>query len=423
MTGRDGKAELAFYQDHLQRVLLPFWWNDRALDREYGGVYTCFSNDGAKRISTDKYVWSQGRFVWMLARLADCAHRKIVDLDAEAYLAHAAKTVAFLKRHALLDNGNCAFLLTREGKPKEVYPGQGYDISLFVDCFVAMGFAEYARVGGEAEPAEDALRLFDRLERRIAGGDLRSEPYTLPAGYKSHSIPMIMLNVAQTVHEALLALGHPRASELSAARVRYADEILTVFLQPDDTVAEVLLADGSSDDDWIVARHRNPGHALEDFWFLLHEAEKEGNAAWIGTISRAIKRAFAVGWDDEYGGLLHYVDRDGGEPKGTDQGTAFDANVRGTWDSKLWWVHSEALYTTLLAHRLTGDDAFAKLYERTRDYTFRTFPNPDPAVGEWIQIRDRKGQPLDQVVALPVKDPYHIVRNVLLIAERLSERA
>lgn len=423
MTRIDSQQLLGEYRRHLTEVLLPFWWSDRALDRELGGVFTCFSNDGRSRTSTDKYVWSQGRFVWVLARLADAVRKGLLAGDADAYLAHAARTVEFLKRHAILDNGNCAYLLTREGDKKEVYAGKGYDISLFVDCFVAMGFAEYGRVSGDAATADAALELFDRLERRIAAGDLRSEPYTLPDGYRSHSIPMIMLNVAQAVHEALDAFKHPRAGELAGRRTAYASEILTTFFQPDDTVAEVLRTDGSRDADWVVSRHLNPGHTLEDMWFILHEAEREQNDDWLERVSRAIKRAYAIGWDDSYGGLLHYVDCAGGPPQGADRGTAFDANVLNTWDSKLWWAHSEALYTTLLAYRLTGDDEFARLYEKTHDYVFQTFPNPDSSVGEWIQIRDRDGRPLDKVVALPVKDPYHIIRNVLLAIERLSAQA
>ena len=410
---------LPFYREHLEKTLFPFW-RDGALDHERGGVFTCFSNDGKRLVSTDKYTWSQGRFVWILSRMAEAIRKGLVSGDADACLAHAAKTVQFLKRYAILDNGNCAYLLTEDGAKKEAFPGRGHDISLFVDCFVAMGFAEYGRVSGDVSAAEDALKLFDRLEARIAEGDLRSEPYTLPDGYISHSIPMIMLNVSQVVHEALSALGHPRAEPLSARRIAYAEQILNVFFQPDGTVAEVLRADGTRDEDWVVSRHLNPGHTLEDMWFLLHEARRTGNSEWVAKIAQAIRKAYEIGWDAEYGGLLHYVDCDGGKPKGTDRGTAFDANVLGTWDSKLWWIHSESLYTALLAHRMTGDEEFEKLYAQTHEYVFRTFPNPDERIGEWIQIRDRDGTPLDKVVALPVKDPYHIIRNVLLIIELLA---
>ena len=48
-------------------------------------------------------------------------------------------------------------------------------------------------------------------------------------------------------------------------------------------------------------------------------------------------------------------------------------------------------------------------------YTFATFPD-GPGL-EWTQIRSRNGKPLDEVVALPVKDPFHIARALLLLVE------
>jgi N-acylglucosamine 2-epimerase len=92
------------------------------------------------------------------------------------------------------------------------------------------------------------------------------------------------------------------------------------------------------------------------------------------------------------------------------------------WGSKLWWVHSEALYTTLLLFDRTDDEEFLAWFERVFDYVFATFPNPDKSIGEWIQIRTREGKPQEKVVALPVKDPYHIIRNVILIIELLEKR-
>ena len=37
-----------------------------------------------------------------------------------------------------------------------------------------------------------------------------------------------------------------------------------------------------------------------------------------------------------------------------------------------------------------------------------------------MQIRMRDGRPQEKVVALPVKDPFHITRNLCLILELLS---
>jgi N-acylglucosamine 2-epimerase len=94
--------------------------------------------------------------------------------------------------------------------------------------------------------------------------------------------------------------------------------------------------------------------------------------------------------------------------------------IEQNWDNKLWWVHSEALYTTMLGYRLTGDEGLLDAYKAIHEYTFRTFPHPDEQIGEWIQIRKRNGDPIDKVVALPVKDPYHIIRNFIFMIELLD---
>lgn len=59
------------------------------------------------------------------------------------------------------------------------------------------------------------------------------------------------------------------------------------------------------------------------------------------------------------------------------------------------------------------------MYQKTAELTFRVFP--DPVAGEWIQIRDRNLEPESKVVALHVKDPYHIMRNLVYIIEMLFD--
>lgn len=90
------------------------------------------------------------------------------------------------------------------------------------------------------------------------------------------------------------------------------------------------------------------------------------------------------------------------------------------WCNKLWWVHSEALYALMLAYEHSGDSWFMDTYWKLHDYVFGTFPNPNREIGEWIQIRDRQGQPEDKVVALPVKDPYHITRAFMHLIKSLE---
>ena len=57
------------------------------------------------------------------------------------------------------------------------------------------------------------------------------------------------------------------------------------------------------------------------------------------------------------------------------------------------------------------------------NYAYSTFPNTDPNIREWVQIRERSGDACEKVVALPVKDPYHVMRNLILIIELLYKIA
>ncbi len=419
MLSTHNRTELLhFYKHHIHHQLLPFW--QKAVDEQHGGIFTCYSNDGSTQVSRDKYTWSQGRYVWLWARLAECCKKGLLDGDADVYLRQAGQAVQFLRNHALLDNGNCAFLLSEDGTPKEPITGMGYDTSFFADCFVVLGFGEYARVSMDADSLEWALQLYDSIRIRLASGTQRSEPYPTVPGLEAHSFSMIMLNVSQELAEALAALQHSREQEVRGHTEAYLNRILTVFAQPDHTVSELIAVDERLADT-VMARHLNPGHTIECMWFVMTEAKRVGNMTAIEKAVHVTKKAFELGWDDKYGGLLHYVDRDGGSPQGRELGSnSFERNIIETPETKLWWPHSEALYTLLLAYEITGDQDLTTLYEKTHTYTFATFPHPDRAIGEWIQIRDRAGEPLTKVVALPVKDPYHILRNLLLIVELLS---
>ncbi|RJE90910.1 N-acylglucosamine 2-epimerase [Paenibacillus sp. 1011MAR3C5] len=415
---------LSFYRDHLQQSLWPFW--QRALDRTHGGIYTCFNNEGTELLSTDKFTWSQGRFVWILSRMARMYRQGLLDekqlgWKADEMLEHAGKTVSFLAKHVFLDNGNCAYLLSETGEKKEFIPGQGYDLSFYADGFVVLGFAEYARVQNDSEVLEQALKLYRSIETRLSAGSVRSEPYPVPDGFVSQSFAMIMLNVAQELADALLAASHPAGPEIRERSSHYLNEIMNTFVHEDDLLTE-LLPLHEAGRDTLLARQIAPGHSIECMWFVLQEARKLGRPELIEKAGRVVKKAFEIGWDGTYGGLYRYVDRDGGEPRGRKINDGYESLICDTWDMKIWWPHSEALYTFLLCHDMTQDERFLHMYEQMHHYVFRTFPHPDPQVGEWIQIRDRQGKPMQKVVALPVKDPYHIMRNVLLTIELLAAR-
>ncbi|MEM6428545.1 MAG: AGE family epimerase/isomerase [Deinococcota bacterium] len=397
-----------FFKHHLEHVIMPFWLT-RATDRQYGGVFTCFSNDGATMLSRDKFVWSQGRWLWLLARTLKMARSGQVEVDTEDIHSLGEQTYTFLHQHAFLDNGNAVYLLTETGDKKFFADFNEHDISFFVDCFVVLGFAEWASVTNNVAIYKEALSLYQRIRHRLDVGNIRSEPYPIPVGCTPHARPMIMLTVAQELASAAEALAQPETDKIDQHATEYMHAIMSKFRHEDGRLVEIIGECGAS----ILEQHCTPGHAIESMWFVMLQAHKHQDEDTIQQAVETIKTMFNLGWDQQYGGLLRFVTVDGSPPQGLPT-NAFEEAILASWDTKLWWVHSETVYATLLAYHLTGKDTLLTLFERICDYTFNTFPNPDTAVSEWIQICNRQGKPHSKFVALPVKDPYHIYRNLLL---------
>ncbi|GAA5122134.1 AGE family epimerase/isomerase [Pseudonocardia adelaidensis] len=380
------------HRDHLVDDVLA-WWSANGPDREHGGVLTCWDNAGTRLVSTDKYTWSQGRWAWLTARVA--LAEKLLGVDGAWYAEQALCTARFVRDHALLPDCTTAFVTDRTGAEA------GPHTSVYADLFAALGFAGVERL----RPGEDwggfAEDLLLRSAAAIEDGRFRSDPYPVPVGHRSFGLPMILVGVGEQVHRAT-------GSAASADVVRRAAREIEEHHLDGDDVAEM-----PSATDGLLSRHRTPGHVLEATWFLHHARDLLAGSALADPdrLARVAVRALGLGWDGGHGGLLRYVDRDGGAPTGARTDDPYEALVVDTWDTKLWWPHAEALYATAL---LAPDH-----HARVHDYVFATFL--EGAGREWTQIRSRDGTPVEKTVALPVKDPFHIARALLMLVELEGE--
>lgn len=418
------REKLDFFKNELRDDLLRFWL-PRCLDRENGGYLNCFTNDGSRLVSRDKYTWSQGRFLWIFSKLASTEADIFSDSERREFLELAASGRDFLFKHVLIapNDFRCVFLTESDGTPKYPAGCTELDMSISADCFVVMGFSRFALAADDEESFRFAKELGDSVWERYNSGNFKSLPYPISPRYRSHAKPMILTNVNCELYRAAERFD-PDYARTAKERIRQCrDEDFFVFADGNGLVREFRYADGPFPDN-LFGSHINPGHTLEDMWFQLEAADILETDAYNTEIARIVKTTMEVGWDKEYGGLFHFVTCDGKGMSGDVGDAASEPQMKlvlDDWGSKLWWVHSEALYTTLLLFERTGDPDFLAYFEKVFDYTFRTFPNPDKAVGEWIQIRTRAGEPQEKVVALPVKDPYHIMRNVILIIELLDK--
>lgn len=426
----DFRELLAFYRRQVYENFIPYWM--RQVDREHGGVLNCLDNRGERLLHEHKFVWSQGRFAWQNARAYEVSAGEVPEDVRAEYLAVARGTAHFLMKHARLENGHCAFVLSRDGRPimladdgsaRDLREGEAYDYSISADDFAAYGVGEYARVSGDREAWAWAKDLYQSIQRRHADGTARNDyPYPPIPGCRGHRMGTV--EEAGELARAAERFNDPYAADLKALAGQCQRELLDHFIRPEGLMLERLSPD-YEELDTLYGRYVNPGHTLECMWFMIHQALRTGERDAIPRLAEVTRTTCRAAWDAAFGGgIPQFMDRDGGQPKGPLPPELRDhpmiVKLLTLWDKKLWWPHSEALYTLLLVHELTGETWPLDEYRRFHDYSFKTFPHPDPKVGEWIQIRNRRGEPEQAVVALPVKDPMHIVRAFLLIIKTLK---
>lgn len=424
MNSCEKKKLKGFFENELTNQILSFWM-PRCEDKEYGGFLNCFDNKGENLVSYDKYTWSQGRFVWMFSKLADTPAVMFTKEERGEFLRLAKQGADFIVKHCLMgeDDWRCVFLMSRDGSPKYVDGCDELDMSIYADCFAVIGTARYAFASGDREKYEFAKKLHASCVERIENNTFKTLPYPLSSKYRAHGISMIMSNTTKELCLAADKLDPEYSTYLRGLVREYTDDILDNFVDENNVLHEVIMSEDSSFFPQILGQHANPGHTIEDAWFMLEAAELCNESKWNEKVFAVVKKAFENGWDNEFGGILHFCGVNGGEPIGDMTGVETETMTKqlADWDNKLWWVHSEALYSALLCYLKSGDEAFSEWFDRVFDYTLGTFPGDNPEIREWIQIRTRDGKPEEKVVALPVKDPFHITRNLILILEALNK--
>lgn len=383
---------LAIYRAELLERVVPFWLK-HAIDQQHGGILTCIADDGTV-LSTDKYMWSQLRAIWTFSALYNRVARRQEWLDVARHI------FDFVKRCGRDEEGCWVFAVDEDGRLL-----QGAT-SIATDSFAIYGLTELARATGDQEAVDLALETYHSVQRRLARpGSYGLAPYKMPENARAHAVSMIF---ALAFHELGRFLGDEAIIE---AALHHAGQVMDVFLRPERRLLyEFVSLDGSllpSPQGRVIV----PGHAIESMWFMIHIYRRVGDEARIRQAVEAIRWHLEFGWDEEYGGLFHARDAEGGQAQ---------------WpfpEAKLWWPHTEALVALLMAYEHSRKPWCLEWFERVHDYAFSHFPVAEH--GEWTQKLDRRGHKLTETVALPVKDPFHLPRALILctdVLQRLGEK-
>jgi N-acylglucosamine 2-epimerase len=380
---------LSTYRDGLLYDTLPFWI-PRAIDREHGGYITSLDQDGTI-LQTDKPVWFQGRFAWLLATLYKTVEPRPEWLDLSKH------GIDFINRHCFDVDGRMFFSVTREGKPLR---RRRY---LFSEAFATIALAAYGSASGRdayVRQAQELLRLILYYHREP--GMLPPKVVPTTRALKGLAMPMILTVTAQEVRKAA---DDPLCTEVVDASIA---EIERDFLKPEfRCLLENVGPEGEFCDNF-EGRMVCPGHSLEAGWFILEEARLRGGDERLMRLGTTIINwSLEVGWDPVYGGILYYRDCRG-------------LPCTEYWhDMKFWWPHNEAIIATLLAYQLTGDPRYARWHAMVHDWAYAHFP--DPLHGEWFGYLHRDGTLSTRVKGNMWKGPFHLPRMQWYCWQRLQE--
>jgi len=291
------EAQRLFHTQQVEEQVLPFW--AKSFDETYGGVYTCYSNKGDTLISQDKYVWSQGRMLWLLSSLLMMHESAQVNLGSYAsfYRSMADKLYLFLHEHALLPEGVgvTSFLLDRYGGAKEQVSSKGFYTSFYPDCFLIMGYAKYAMVQNNHSIALEAQHVLKRLLRFLEKGDIRTEPYPLPTGFSTQAVPMILCNTLKELSDCFALFDQAEQKKFLLDAQKQAITILNLFYDDQRMrLKEIIPSKGYERS--LFARHYNPGHAIECMWFCLDCLD---DPVLVERMSGIVLTSLSLAWDEE----------------------------------------------------------------------------------------------------------------------------
>lgn len=376
------------YKNELLQKVVPFW-EKHSKDEQFGGYFSCLDRQG-NVFDTDKFIWLQGREVWMFATL----YNK-VEFRPE-WLEMAEHGARFLQQHGHDGNLNWYFSLTREGKPLiEPY-------NIFSDCFATMAFGQLYQATGNEEYGSIARKTFENILIRSSnpkGRFTKAVPETRPL--KGFSLPMILCNLS-------LEIEHLLPKKLVDETIETCiNEVMEVFYdQQSGLILENVAPDGSFSDSF-EGRLLNPGHAIEAMWFIMDLSVRLKRPELAEKAVEIMLRTLKYGWDNEYGGVFYFLDIKGYPPQQLE------------WDQKLWWVHIETLISLIKGYSLTGNTECLGWFEKVHDYTWSHFA--DPEYDEWFGYLNRRGEVLLPLKGGKWKGCFHVPRGLFQIWKTLEK--
>jgi mannose/cellobiose epimerase-like protein (N-acyl-D-glucosamine 2-epimerase family) len=379
------------YRHRLFDLYLPFW--DRGgYDKQHGG-FMCELNDDGSVANDVKYIWYQGRGIWVYSFLYQHFGRQPQWLEA------ARKSRDFMCRHMHAGEGKWYEKVGRDGKLLKADSPNVYGW-----LFAAMGLAEYYHI---SHVAEDLDLVKQSLRAAIKAYD--DPGYTDVDTASEVRVPLPKLGVRLQGHSMVLVtvlsslLSVHEDPQLDALRREHIRFIIDKFWHPEYGITNEFLQHDYGRDPACNA-HMYAGHSVETLWLIMWEALRTRDRTLFATAKNRARRILEMCWDYVFGGFCdedYFVFGTPQFPRGP------------TCEVKTMWAQCEALITCMMALETTGEAWAREWYERFRTFALKTMPVP--AHGVWRQAVNRFGKDIKRVgITTKRKDNYHQVRYLML---------
>ena len=382
------------YKNYLLNGIMSFWEN-RTKDNEFGGYFTCFDRQG-NLTDPKKYIWFQGRQLWIFSALSNV-------FQDEKWMLLANHGRNFLVQHAYAGNGRWNYQLTQEGK---VEIGTN---SIYSDLFVLSGLAEYAIAAKSDKDEKLILDTYKSIEKNVYNMDFKEIYHNVwNPKYKKHGLYMITLIVAPIVSKVI-------GDEKTKGLIDHClENILYVFAKDEhETLFEAVGRNGEYMDD-DEGHITYPGHTFESCWASIFEGRRRHDQSIIDRAVKIFDWAYRWGHDDQYGGIYSYVDVKNKTPKQFD----WNKETNMSWDDKNFWVNAEAIAVTAAVFSETKNmDNFSRFIDIS-DWTYKHFF--DQRYGEWYAELFRDGTIKRSDKGTIWKAAYHVPRGILIAMQEFK---
>jgi cellobiose epimerase len=396
------------YSPRLEKILTeniaPFWY-DKSIDRQQGGYTINFGPQGEAKGPGTKMIVTQARTVWLFSRLARAGYRR------KEYLQAADHGYRFLKEK-MWDKKNGGFYWEVDAtgdkllKPKKHLYGQS---------FALYAISEYYLASQRKDVLDFAVQFFNLLESKshdkTYGGyvEFFNEDWTAPqSGEQVYmgggEVSFKLMNTHLHLLEAMTTFY--RASKLPLAKERLVE---LIGIESNAVVRKGLGAcTDKYERDWTPRLEGDYarvsyGHDLENIWLLVDACKAAGinDYPYLDLYRTLFDYSLKYGYDAEKGGFYYFGQ--------------FNRPAENL--EKSWWVQAEALVSALYMYRLTRDQKYRAIFEKTFDFIEKY--QVDWKYGEWHATITPGGAARGDK-AQPWKGGYHNGRAMIECLEILN---